>query len=134
MRQARQRTLLSTLLVLIRATRRQSSGFEATMPGKTETTFADGLKKILSQLAQLATAPDADINFAAQMQGMIVSYIKSQTPGAQGQSQSPQPGQPQGPSAAAGLGNSGGAMMGLNPGAPASDELSRMLGGGGGIG
>lgn len=103
--------------------------------------FAEGMKKVLQQVAVLSTEPDADVNFCAQIQGAIVAFLKQGMPGGQQQGQPGQPttgagpaGAPAGPQGGPPPGMmTGGAMQGLTPGPQAADELSRLMGGGGGI-
>lgn len=103
--------------------------------------MTDGLSKMLGQLAQMATFPDADLDFLTKLQMAITQYLRSSggqgpmDPNAQ-QGQPGQPGMPPGappsnvppPSATPGApgGMAGGGMMGM--GMPNPDELRRMLG------
>lgn len=105
--------------------------------------MAEGLPKLLADVAQMMAAPDADVQFLSGLQGAIVQQIRN-APGlqdpqqqammqaqAQGQAggapggSAGMPGQagaqPPGPSAM------GGAMPGLTPTAPNMDEIRRML-------
>lgn len=84
-------------------------------------TMSEGLQRLLSDVAQMATAPDADLQFLTQLQMMITQYLRSFAP--QGTPQAGGPGMPP-------PGNSGGAMQGLSVGAPQIQEVARMLGGG----
>lgn len=107
-------------------------------PSKAQTTMTEGLTTVLSDIAKLQAAPDADLDFLTSLQQAIVGKIRSMQPGGQ------QPGQPGQPSPG-GMGGpagmvQGGAMQGLSPtgggqlpdmggaGGPNMDELRRALG------
>ena len=48
------------------------------MPGTRQTnTFAEGLQKILQDIAILKVAPDADLNFIYNLESMIISQIRA---------------------------------------------------------
>ncbi len=111
-------------------------------PQKAHETAVDGLKKILSDIAQVSILPDADPQFIQQLQQMVVDHLKQMgsqqnTPGGMaGPAGPPPPGGPPG-MAPPGAGSpppgmmTGGAQPGLNiggqDGMPNMDELSRML-------
>lgn len=102
--------------------------------------MADGLMKLVSDIAKLATAPDADLDFLTKLQMIITDYMRSGG-GEASQTLSSGPNQAPGAAlvgAAGGSGAMGGAMQGLGgaggPGMPNTDELRRMLGGSGGQG
>lgn len=111
--------------------------------------WANGLKKILGEVAQLSTLQDADLNFANHLQGTIVGHLRqglqagfggfvdpNLSPPALGQQGGGDPSQMGGdPSQAMGQAMAppdgtmtGGASMGLSPGQPAVSELARILG------
>lgn len=109
-------------------------------------TMVEGLKKILSMIAQLTILPDADLNFLTQLQQTVGDQLRGggQAPGAGADPNNPQgaAGAPPGPDMGSlgmpppGVGspppgmNTGGASMGINPmGAMpgGGDELQRML-------
>lgn len=92
---------------------------------KTANTMSEGLTKILQEIATLATTPDADLQFLTKLQMMITDFLRSGPGGAMAAGGPPQPGQPS-------PAPMGGPMQGLQPGAPAIDELQRMMQGGGG--
>lgn len=109
------------------------------MPGQAAPpTFAEGLKKILGDIAMLAAAPDGDPQFAMQLQQAILTKLKQPQPqgvGGQGPQASPQqqatgglaqPQQPHmsGPTPAmtGGMRGFGGLSTTPNP-----DELRRLL-------
>ncbi len=107
--------------------------------GRSTNTMQEGLYKSLAQIAQMATAPDADLQFLTKLQVDITQYLRNPQP-AGGPGGSPPGGDPsQGggappgpqPSPFGAPGNTGGAMPGLGGGAP-MDEIARILGGAGG--
>jgi hypothetical protein len=96
-------------------------------------TYQESMKKVVSQLAEIATLPDSDMDFLTNVQGAITQHLRdgaAQSTAAQiqgnmggGQPQGMQQGPPaMGPSA-------GGAPMGgLGGSMPPMDELARALG------
>lgn len=92
---------------------------------RSNNTMAEGLYKTLSQIAQMATAPDADLQFLTKLQVEITQYLRSYSPGG-GQPQ--QPGMPGQGGPPAGM-MTGGGMPGLSQ-APNMDEIARLFGGG----
>lgn len=115
-------------------------------------TMIEGLKTVITSLAQLKVLPDADPQFLAQIEGEIVDYVKNagqqQINGAMGPPSQGggmgQPGSPgdatmgmsaMGPSGMSGMGGmaqqiapgGGAGMSGLAPQAPNGDELRRIL-------
>jgi hypothetical protein len=94
-------------------------------PSSTNDSFANGLRKILGEIAQLSTVPDADLQFCNELQGMIVGHLRQGLQAAFGGMVSPDLAPPPlGPPPGT---MTGGASPGLSPGMPAVDELSRML-------
>lgn len=108
--------------------------------------MADGLQKLLGDVAQMMAAPDADMQFLSGLQAAIVQQIRN-APGLQDPKQQQMmamqaqmggpgggPGGPGGlPAGAAAAGPPGpaamgGGMPGLTPTAPNMDEIRRMLG------
>ena len=106
-------------------------------------TMQEGLNGLLSQISEMKTMPDADLNFLIQLETTILQKIRepydqmsgqmsAPTPG--GQPMPPPPGAMPGgmPGGAAGgfpMGQGGGARgMRTEPAAPNPDELRRMLG------
>lgn len=97
-------------------------------------TYQESMKKVVSNLAEIATYPDADMEFLSQVQGAITQHLRDaaaqQTaaqiqgmPGAQQTAASVGGGSPLGPSAG------GAPMQGLGQSAgPNMDEISRVLG------
>lgn len=65
------------------------------MPGA-PATMTEGLQKVLQDLSMTMTAPDADIQFLSQLQGVVVGRMKAGAAGAQ------QPGGQGGPPAGGG--------------------------------
>lgn len=116
----------------------------------------EGLRKLLSQIAQLKVAPDADMDLLGGLEGMIVQYMQqvaNQAAGGGGGAQGVPGGGMGGPSgggmggdpmaAMAGMGGApptsiapggGGGMAGLAVGPPNMDELRRVLSGSGASG
>lgn len=103
-------------------------------------TYAEGMKKVLSQLAEIGTLPDADTEFLMGIQQAITQQLRDQAAQAtQAQIQGSQAptqqmasmGMPD-PSGggAPPFGPSGGGapMQGLGASVPNMDELSRVLG------
>lgn len=100
--------------------------------GRSTNTMSEGLYKTLATIAQMATAPDADLQFLTKLQVDITQFLRGPQAGAP---TGGQPGQPQGQPGMPPPGNSGGAMQGLGmSGGPNMDEISRILGGAGGGG
>lgn len=106
-------------------------------------TFAESMSKVLQDITAGLTAPDADVQFLTQLQGIVVGRMRAGQsaphPGGAPQQGQPQP-QPQGPP----QGQSGppGQLQGM-PGpngvqslaaAPNPDELRRMIASQGGAG
>lgn len=101
--------------------------------------WANGLKKILGDVAQLSTLQDADVGFAQHLQDAIVGHLRQGLATSFGQYVDPNvapppldgggnggpPEMPQGPPPGT---MTGGASPGLNPGMPAVGELARILG------
>ena len=93
---------------------------------RSNNTMAEGLYKTLSQIAQMATAPDADLQFLTKLQVEITQYLRSYSPGGGGGQ--PQPGMPGQGGPPPGM-MTGGGMQGLSQ-APNMDEIARLFGGG----
>lgn len=88
--------------------------------------MADGLNKMLADVAKLAAVPDADLDFLIKLQMIITDYLRSgggENSQQQSQQMAPQP--PGAGMAQQGTGQMGGAMMGM--GMPNPDELRRMM-------
>lgn len=81
-------------------------------------TFAEAMGKIVSDISQASLLPDADPQFLAQLQGVIVGYMRQKAGGGQPGQQQGQPG---------GMGMGAGAPGMSPPGAP------DLTGGGGGM-
>jgi hypothetical protein len=96
-------------------------------PSSTNDSFANGLRKILGDVAQLSTVPDADLAFCSKLQVEIVQHLRMGLQQAFGgmMSQDVMPPSMAGPPPGT---MTGGGSPGLSPGMPAVDELSRMLG------
>jgi hypothetical protein len=119
------------------------------MPLSGGRSFAEGLKSILGNLAQLGALPDADMNVISQLQQAIVAVIRAGSPGDQaamaargaggpppGAGAPPGAGGPPGgappmgppsPPAAGGMAGPGAPMGGLAPNPGNMDEIRRML-------
>lgn len=97
-------------------------------PSSVNDSFENGLRKILGEVAELSTVPDADLPFCNHLQGMIVGFLRQGLQGAFGGMMSPDVAPPPlgGPPPGT---MTGGAMQGLNPGMPPVDELRRLVGG-----
>lgn len=104
---------------------------------QTNDSFQNGLRKIIGEVAQLSTLPDADLNLCNDLQTLIANHLRQGVSQAMGGfvdpnvapppltgGGSPGMGGPGGPPPGM---HTGGAMMGLTPGMPAVDELSRLL-------
>ncbi len=101
---------------------------------QTNDSFQNGLRKIIGEVAQLSTLPDADLNLCNDMQTLIANHLRQGLTDAMGGYVNPQIGPPPlGPQGQGGPSGpppgmyTGGASQGLSPGMPAVDELSRML-------
>lgn len=101
-------------------------------------TFVDSLRNILGDLAQIASEPDADLQFTVQLQGVITQYIRQRMmdtigpPGGEGADVAAggAPGSPGlgPPPASQGIAPGGGAGM-TGMGTPNPDELRRVMSG-----
>jgi len=84
-----------------------------------QTSYADGMQKLLTQIAQLQALPDADIQFLTNLQQTVVNQIRTamgpQSGGPGGQA-SPGVGGPPGPPGMPPGGMGGAPPMGANPG------------------
>lgn len=98
----------------------------------TANTMAESLNKLVGQIAQMMTMPDADLQFLTQLQMQITDYVRN----SQAQAAQPQSAVPGGaggpmPMGGGGVGASppAGMMGGASMGAPMPnmDELTRML-------
>lgn len=101
--------------------------------GRSTNTMEEGLYKALASIAQMATAPDADLQFLTKLQVDITQFLRNPG-GSQGGQQGPPPQDPSqgggGPPGGMPPMATGGAMPGLSPsGSPSMDEISRILGG-----
>lgn len=112
-------------------------------------TQAEALRKILSDISNIKTFPDADLEFLINLETMILQQIRGQVeqnmaPKDTGMDQglaamaanpsmpgSTGPMGPAGPSPMGQFGGFGGGVPGIrqDPGAPNPDELRRMIGG-----
>lgn len=108
-------------------------------------TMAEGLKKIMSAIAQLMVLPDADVQYLMSLQGNITDYIRQSSAAMAGQATGTGPASaindvaPGGPVPPMGAGGGGMPGMGGPPGggmgggmqglaaAPNPDELRRLL-------
>lgn len=109
------------------------------MAGGNTETMAEGLKKLMSAIAELMVLPDADIEFLQGLQTAITTYIRQSSAQMAGQmtGTGPEssingvaPGGPVPPMGAAGPmapGGMGGGGMGGLAAAPNPDELRRLL-------
>lgn len=86
------------------------------MADRSNNTMAEGLDKILKQVAAMEQMPDADMEFLGALRGDILSYLKPPTP------QSPSAQAVNGP-----VGQAMGSVMGQATQAPNADELRRTL-------
>lgn len=103
-------------------------------------TMGEGLKKLMSAIAQLMVLPDADLEFLTGLQGTITGFLRSQAEGTAQQAASlGQAGGAGGmgaPSPMGGMPGGGGMGMGMGGGmgglmsSPNPDELRRLLGAG----
>lgn len=106
-------------------------------------TMAEGLKKLLSAIAQLKILPDADLQFLTGLEGGIVDYIRAQAASTAGAATGTGPQSsisdvmpPSGGMGGGGMGGGmpggmgGGGMMGLAA-QPNPDELRRLMNVGG---
>lgn len=102
-------------------------------------TMQEGLNGLLSQISEMKTMPDADLNFLIQLETTILQKIREPYDQMSGQMSAPTPGgqpMPQPPTPGGGampggftVGQGGGARgMRTEPAAPNPDELRRMLG------
>lgn len=102
-------------------------------------TMQEGLNGLLSQISEMKTMPDADLNFLIQLETTILQKIREPYDQMSGQMSAPTPGgQPMPPMPGGGgapmpggftVGQGGGARgMRTEPNAPNPDELRRMLG------
>jgi hypothetical protein len=46
----------------------------------TNESFADGLVRLIQEIARVKVAPDAHLDFLNQLEGIILDYLNSQTP------------------------------------------------------
>lgn len=99
------------------------------MGTQTTNTFQEGLQKLLKLIAELQVEPDADMQFCAQLQAMVVGKLREPIDRMAQQGLTAAPPQPQqqggfGPSPAM-----GGGANGLPPslGTGNVDEMRRML-------
>lgn len=99
---------------------------------QTNDSFQNGLRKIIGEVAQLSTLPDADLGLCNDLQTLIANHMRQGLSQAMGgfvdPNLAPPPLQGGGPGGPPPGMYTGGANMGLAPGMPAVDELSRMLG------
>ena len=86
------------------------------MADRSNNTMAEGLDKILKQVAAMEQMPDADMEFLGALRGDILAYLKPPTP------QSPSAAAVNGP-----MGQAMGSVMGQATQAPNPDELRRTL-------
>lgn len=91
------------------------------MPERGTNTMAEGCQKILNEITKMKVMPDADMNFLAQLEGGVISYLKAPTPDMTDQMGNPSSG-------AQGLDGAMQQVMGGSPGMPNPDELRRTLG------
>lgn len=103
------------------------------MAGKpSNATFAEGIKGVLGQVAELSVLPDADLQFCLAIQAMITQHLRQGLSQAFGGNLSPDAGgpgpiNPQQGGAPPGM-YTGGAMPGLAVDPANMDELRRTLG------
>jgi hypothetical protein len=100
--------------------------------------MTEGLGALVSQIAQLKLAPDADIDFLTQLETMVLARVRMTAQAQQQQpAGAPTPGAPAGPGPAPAPvfpSPPGGGVPGVMTGAPMPpvDELRRLMAVGGG--
>ena len=98
------------------------------MAARSTNTMQEALQKMLRDIADMKTLPDADMPFLVQLENMILARMKQPVDDLRAQGQLPPaqpPMGPQTPGMSAGAGVGGGFMAG--PNMPNADELSRLL-------